>query len=262
MLTTAAQTPVDEQSRGEKACFRLGEEIPEAYKRTVKREVFALGEVVPVRRAHSNAPRAPVTDLLQSRKAALPERETVSAEEVFRGSPTRSTSSLTFSAPLRRYTRPAKQKSLRRIVFLDVDGVLHAAHNAHSSFSPRCMRSLAEIVNTAKAEIVLSSSWRLWAKGVGRAAVDAALVKYGMAKTIGETPTIGEGPFNSGCPGMRGRAAEIRRWLQLEAGAHVRWVVLDDMDMNDELGSHMILTDPLVGLQQQNVQDAIAELMR
>mmetsp|Transcript_25749 Transcript_25749/g.60118 ORF Transcript_25749/g.60118 Transcript_25749/m.60118 type:complete len:279 (-) Transcript_25749:168-1004(-) len=278
MLTMQA-TDVD--SKVGKCCFRLGEDIPEAacVKRPVRRQVFALGEVVPNRQEYPQVPETPTmlqrvpspvsVQVIQTAPQAVQKPKIPSSGSA--GAPGaqalecgRATSSAS-TALMKLTPAPptAVRRTPRRIVFLDVDGVLHAAHNATTSFAPWCMKVLAEIVNTTGAEIVLSSSWRLWAKGVGRAAVDAALVKHGMAKTIGQTPSTAARAYNSNSR-MRGRAAEIVEWLHTEAQCHpeVRWVVLDDMDMTEDVGSHMILTDPLSGLQRHNAEQAIAELMR
>jgi len=46
-----------------------------------------------------------------------------------------------------------------RIVFLDVDGVLHSLHG-QDFFVEECMQSLFKITHGSGAQIVLSSTWR------------------------------------------------------------------------------------------------------
>ena len=100
-----------------------------------------------------------------------------------------------------------KAPLVRKLIFLDVDGVLHAAHDARKSFVKSCMEALKAIQAATQAEIVLSSTWRLWEQNTGRNAVDKArqlgmapfrrlwwlfeaLVKHGMPKTTGVTPDL------------------------------------------------------------------------
>lgn len=149
----------------------------------------------------------------------------------------------------------------RKIIFLDVDGVLHAAHFAPRSFENDCMQHLARIVEETGAEIVLSSSWRLWANSRGRVIVDKALAKHRMDKVVGQTPDLehlrryGFGPW---------RAGEILEWVRVHCPGDVpvQWVAIDDLDMTEQLGSRMVLTDPAVGLTEDDVDEAVARLNR
>ena len=71
-------------------------------------------------------------------------------------------------------TMSSEARRPRRLIFLDVDGVLHAAHDARKSFVKSCMEALKAIQKATQAEIVLSSTWRLWEQNTGRNAVDKA----------------------------------------------------------------------------------------
>eukprot|EP00438_Fugacium_kawagutii_P027290 Skav230168 [mRNA] locus=scaffold996:194058:198067:- [translate_table: standard] len=101
---------------------------------------------------------------------------------------------------VRKRTATAEHK----IIFLDVDGVLHAANYAKVSFAKPCMQALAYIQKETGAEIVLSSTWRLWEGGTGRDAVDKALKRFGIPKCVGQTPDL---------KGNAGRAEEIRAYV-------------------------------------------------
>eukprot|EP00747_Dinoflagellata_sp_TGD_P169503 gnl/TRDRNA2_/TRDRNA2_198620_c0_seq1.p1 gnl/TRDRNA2_/TRDRNA2_198620_c0~~gnl/TRDRNA2_/TRDRNA2_198620_c0_seq1.p1 ORF type:complete len:236 (-),score=32.67 gnl/TRDRNA2_/TRDRNA2_198620_c0_seq1:13-720(-) len=150
--------------------------------------------------------------------------------------------------------------SVRKYIFLDVDGVLHPVKGALRSFHPSCMQALAQIVRATGAEIVLSSSWRK--TDIQRRAVDAALVKHGLSKAIGRTVCC-QADFVFNDEGMRkSRAAEIQLWLSTNCklGDRWRWVALDDMDMTLDLGRNMIVTDPDDGLTAFDADAAIAVL--
>jgi len=143
-----------------------------------------------------------------------------------------------------------KMAEQHKIIFLDVDGVLHAANYAKVSFDKRCMEALAYIQKETGAEIVLSSTWRLWEGKTGRDAVDKALKRFGIPKIVGQTPDL---------KGKAGRSQEIMQYInRLKALPH--WIALDDMDMTTELGQRMILTPPQRGLTMKLARRAVALL--
>merc|ERR1712183_758387 len=96
------------------------------------------------------------------------------------------------TSTLQNYVLSIVGNAAEKLIFLDVDGVLHSFHGACRPFYPRCMRALARIVQETAAVIVLSSSWRLRPYDIGRGAVDKALAKYGIAPVIGQTPHMEE----------------------------------------------------------------------
>lgn len=148
----------------------------------------------------------------------------------------------------------AARASSRRVVVLDVDGVLHplnekglplhaALEDLHAradedrgadeeddgerlattvegEFVPSCMGELARAIAETGAEIVLSSTWR--ETPPERRAVDAKLQENFMPCSIGCTPRLSV---------LRGgRAAEILAWAS-EQPAETRWVAVDDVDL-------------------------------
>lgn len=143
-----------------------------------------------------------------------------------------------------------KMAEQHKIIFLDVDGVLHAANYAKVSFDKPCMEALAYIQKETGAEIVLSSTWRLWEGKTGRDAVDKALKRFGIPKTVGQTPDL---------KGKAGRSEEIMQYIN-RLKAPPNWIALDDMDMTNELGGRMILTPPKIGLTMKLARRAVAVL--
>jgi len=144
---------------------------------------------------------------------------------------------------------PNYAKSCRKLVFLDVDGVLHEANFAKQAFRSDCMDALALLWRATSAEIILSSTWKETA--VGRQAVDKALKRKRIPAVSGFT----ENSHTS-------RGACIQDWVNknCKAGATLRWIALDDMDMTRELGDHMVCTNPRIGLTHRDAQRAIAIL--
>ena len=111
----------------------------------------------------------------------------------------------------------------RRVIFLDVDGVLHPAfavkkrtrrRNSDSSsedeeasadtqgstFHRNCMERLKTIVHCTGASIVLTSTWRL--ERAGLRDVNAALQQYGLAPVADKTVDLSRGCACSGCAGL------------------------------------------------------------
>lgn len=98
--------------------------------------------------------------------------------------------------------RAAEQKPLFRIVFLDVDGVLHPANQKPGTFLARSMEALAKIVKSTDAKIVLSSAWRQSPARISL--VNEALQKWGIGQVWSCTP-VG---------GYETRGEEIDAWLR------------------------------------------------
>ncbi|OLQ07920.1 hypothetical protein AK812_SmicGene8642 [Symbiodinium microadriaticum] len=139
----------------------------------------------------------------------------------------------------------------KKLIFMDVDGVLHAANFAPTSFSKPCMEALAMIVRETGAQIILSSTWRLWDGSTGRKAVDKALKLHGIPKLAGQTPDL---------KGAVGRPNEILEYLKSCEGGPAKWIALDDMDMRAELGDRLVMTHATKGLRPRDARRAIALL--
>jgi len=139
----------------------------------------------------------------------------------------------------------------RRIIFLDIDGVLApiAQWDRYGELDPACVQVLNEIAARGGADVVVSSTWR-----------------YG--KTVPELQRILEAAGYTGCvvdktpvgaPGTD-RGDEIAAWLAEHAVDG--FVIIDDhVDMGD-LRAHLVLTHPGRGLEPADATRAVATLMR
>lgn len=85
-----------------------------------------------------------------------------------------------------------------RIVFLDIDGVLNHSATRGAMWSedeplpipiaPECMARLNRLIAETGAKIVISSSWRLFARWED---LGPALMRHGLVgDVIGETPDL------------------------------------------------------------------------
>lgn len=161
--------------------------------------------------------------------------------------------------------RPHGQVGGFKVIFLDVDGVLHPAVPSSGSGDPghfqrEPMRVLTEIVRQTDARIVLSSAWRTMPGGV--AAVNKALQQCGLPKISSCTPEKGTS-----------RVEQIWQWLNEHRAEVAGYVALDDMDLSTEtdhqglsgpslLKDHCVKTDPEVGLSQKHISLVILTLNR
>jgi len=201
-----------------------------------------------------------------------------------------------------------------KVVFLDIDGVLNHSAVRHTALptseeplpipiAPECMVRLNRLIAETGAKIVISSSWRKFARWQD---LGPALVRHGlMAEVIGETPDLVNdtawlerwhqregGPF----PYERlERGWEIREWLahfvtgccscghardlhdggidecfyndrpsgatgclccRFDGSPLTGFVILDDCSDMDELKSWRVLTDPIVGLDEPDIERA------
>jgi len=139
----------------------------------------------------------------------------------------------------------------RRVIFLDIDGVLAPIRrwDRYGDLDPACIQVLNDIVARGRADVVVSSTWRY---GKAVAELQEILEAAGFTGSVlDKTPT--------GAPGAN-RGDEIAAWL---AGNAVGgYVIIDDhADMGD-LRGHLVLTHPARGLQPAHAPWAIATLMR
>eukprot|EP00747_Dinoflagellata_sp_TGD_P080433 gnl/TRDRNA2_/TRDRNA2_160890_c0_seq1.p1 gnl/TRDRNA2_/TRDRNA2_160890_c0~~gnl/TRDRNA2_/TRDRNA2_160890_c0_seq1.p1 ORF type:complete len:191 (-),score=34.22 gnl/TRDRNA2_/TRDRNA2_160890_c0_seq1:201-746(-) len=143
---------------------------------------------------------------------------------------------------------------LIRTVFLDIDGVLHAAdaYPAGELFLPDCVERLKRIIYEGRASVVLSSSWRLEEKSLAEAKSHLAVCSICIHDV---TPSrIGTG---------RSRAAEIAAWIRMHRDEVESFVVLDDLDLSEDLGcERCIAVDGRVGLRDNDVEHAVRALSR
>lgn len=146
----------------------------------------------------------------------------------------------------------------RRIIFLDVDGVLNSFRSAEAfggtlhRWDPVAIGLIARLAETAGAEVVVSSTWRemepfpeAFRHMLSRSAGE------GMARRI---PIVDRTPVLD----VFHRGREIDAWLRehgAELGAYV--IIDDDERMLPYQRPHLVLTDPLVGFGIQDFQRAL-----
>lgn len=141
-----------------------------------------------------------------------------------------------------------------RVVFLDVDGVLHpkdAVAEVHGLFWPVCCQRLQQIAHDARATVVLRSART--ANSNFLEYVSARLRRYGIS-LHGTTPSGGK----RSCDNTALVADDIFAWLQLHRDVVEDFVVLCDTDLSCAFGSsHCITTSPQTGLSDENVRIAL-----
>jgi len=139
----------------------------------------------------------------------------------------------------------------RRVIFLDIDGVLAPIRrwDRYGDLDPACIQVLNEIVARGGADVVVSSTWR-----------------YG--KTVAELQQILEAQGFTGCvfdktpPGAPGadRGEEIAAWLaEHTVGGYV--IIDDHVDMG-ALRTRLVQTHSAHGLQPADAPRAVAMLLR
>ena len=139
----------------------------------------------------------------------------------------------------------------RRVVFLDIDGVLAPIRSwdRYGDLEAACIQVLNEIVAGTGADVVVSSTWR-YGKTVPelQAMLDAVGFK---GSVIDKTPL--------GPPGAD-RGDEIAAWLEEHDVAG--YVIVDDHPNMGALRARLLMTDPGRGLQRTDAARAIEILMR
>ena len=143
------------------------------------------------------------------------------------------------------------RRRLPRIIFLDIDGVLAPIRrwDRYGDLEPACIQVLNEIVASAGADVVVSSTWR---HGKSVAELQQMLEAEGFAGCVlDKTPSDISGA---------GRREEIAAWLAEHAVGG--YVIIDDHAGMGELSTHLVLTHPAHGLQPADVSRAVAVLMK
>ncbi|HUP36449.1 MAG TPA: HAD domain-containing protein [Candidatus Limnocylindria bacterium] len=139
----------------------------------------------------------------------------------------------------------------RRVVFLDIDGVLAPIRqwDRYGDLDPGCIRVLNEIVGGGGADVVVSSTWR---HGKTVTELQEMLEAEGfIGCVIDKTPTGGPGAD---------RGDEIAAWLAGHAVAG--YVIIDDHGDMGGLRAQLVLTHPARGLQPADAPRAIEILKR
>lgn len=149
-----------------------------------------------------------------------------------------------------------------KVIFLDVDGVLNSEKDlleakGKSELFDRPLILLKELVESTKAKIVVSSTWRIGCSKSGRNSwygeeifktLTDRLAEYQM-EVYDITPVINK-------PGVQ-RGDEIRAWLENAKEEIDAFVILDDdADMCEFTGTNLVQTSMKTGLLEYHVEIA------
>lgn len=163
---------------------------------------------------------------------------------------------------------------MKRIIFLDVDGVLnhvltkHWVHwetaddvpkgHGYRGMSPECVKNLQTLVEKTDAEVVLSSTWRLRPFGLHKTERVARRQGYTGPRWIDVTPEFS----NKGDE----RGHEIQDWLDANVPTDqsgrpkgdVEFIIIDDTPDMVHLKHRLVHTDPYDGgLTEAKVAEAL-----
>ena len=155
---------------------------------------------------------------------------------------------------------------MRKVIFIDIDGVLNSEINQDLNFKqgrwfshnlildPEAMLCLKEIIDQTGAELILSSTWRYPDEDGSFASKENfinQLSSYDLSLS-GETPQLPE----------YDRAAEISEYLDehMDIGHFV--VIDDDIDLlkNEEIKPHILHTNHQFGLVKSEIAEAVSIL--
>ena len=171
-----------------------------------------------------------------------------------------------------------------KIIFLDIDSVLNNPGTYCSDapwtqepkdgplrvpVEPLCIALLNRLIAESDAKVVISSSWRLFARYED---LGPALVRYGLVgDVIGETPDLVNDPVwlnawrtREGAPfhyERLERGMEIREWL-LAHPEVTEFVILDDCSNMAELKPWLVHCDPVTGFAEPDIERALWLLPR
>ena len=159
---------------------------------------------------------------------------------------------------------------MKKIVFLDIDGVLNSYfwnenHQREISDGSLIDESkiilLCKLITDTNAEIILHSGWKYWfdsdLKPLRKEAENLRTLLEKEGLTIaGVTPDHATDEIRESKKFSLVKAGEILAWL----GQHNdvdNWVVLDDLDLhNEKIEMHQVKTDQRVGLTIEDVEKA------
>lgn len=154
-----------------------------------------------------------------------------------------------------------------KVIFLDIDGVLHtfgydgsiakSKSTGSFSFDRRCVEELNKLVSETKARIVISSSWRLQET---KESLDFILRENGYTEEPVLDCTPGKFKLDSDDRWSR-RGDEIHLWLKDWPGEKITGFVIidDDRDMNPYM-DHLVLCQGSIGLTPRKRSRAVDAL--
>jgi hypothetical protein len=151
---------------------------------------------------------------------------------------------------------------MRKIIFLDIDGVLCLywgsqtdwRQNQNKVFNEHCCKNLKEVLDTTGAKIVLISSWRLFEEHLENCY--RQLEKHGISKNyiVGCTADLSS-------QGIEGHLELRRREIEDYTKKHgiTNYVILDDFAIDD---CRLVKTNMHYGLTETQKTDCIAKLKK
>ena len=157
---------------------------------------------------------------------------------------------------------------MRKIIFLDIDGVLNPkwwdsdkqSDNYGRLFDAKAVANLAKIVEETDAEIVISSSW----KDMGLVELQNMWRDRDLpGKIVDITPDYMSDELllkedSADMDYLYERGSEIQGWLLLHGDDVGRYVIIDDMDdILPEQQSHFVQTDPEFGITNDDVKKVV-----
>ena len=157
---------------------------------------------------------------------------------------------------------------MRKIIFLDIDGVLSPrwwdsdkqSDNYGCLFDAKAVANLGKIIEETGAEIVVSSSWKLMGF---QALQDMWKDRKLPGEIIDITPNYISDELllkenSANVDYLFERGSEIRGWLLLHGDDVSRYVIIDDMDdILPEQQFHFVQTDPEVGITNDDVKKVV-----
>lgn len=159
---------------------------------------------------------------------------------------------------------------MKRVVFLDIDGVLNsqAWNAAHQSdiaqgilIDRAAVGLLAQLVHETNAQIILHSGWRMWFGAQlqplrKEAEILVRLLWEADVSISGITPDLTTDEIRKNKQFSLVKADEILAWRKQHKHSG-SWVVLDDLELNNEqIRQHQVRTDPAVGLLMKDMERA------
>lgn len=157
---------------------------------------------------------------------------------------------------------------MRKVIFLDIDGVLSPrwwdsdkqSDNYGRLFDAKAVANLSKIIEETEADIVISSSW----KNIGLVELQNMWRDRGLpGKIVDITPDYMSDELllkedSSNVDYLYERGSEIQGWLLLHGDEISRFVIIDDMDdILPEQQSHFVQTDPEVGITNEDVKKVV-----
>lgn len=159
---------------------------------------------------------------------------------------------------------------MKKIVFLDIDGVLNSNfwNENHQKeigdgtlIDESKIKMLCKLVGDTNAQIILHSGWKYWfdsdLKPLRKEADNLSdlLEKEGLT-IAGVTPDHATDEIRKSKKFSLVKAGEILAWLEQNNDVN-GWVVLDDLDLhNAVIEMHQIRTDQRIGLTDEDVEKA------